>query len=588
MKQRMFRLQHRIFFYFSLLFILSTILFGYYAYRANVQTAEENFTSAVSGSMAQSANGLANLFGEAEKQANLFAASHVVRDSLSPEPTTAVGQYDRYVNLERVSDAYEENYSSFGIRIFLDPPRRFMNDGVRYLPVALLDGEDSPRYLFRRNSVLHWSLAAGSENDGNNLYVFSCFRDIRSPDDFGEYRGTVSFDIRSSAVSSLFANAAFPGGGRLFLLDEKGKVIYEPSFAGPVRSSLDKSTMERIQTERRGSLTIDKQLLVYWALDGYPFYLAVDIPMNELSNQSRPIMFNFLLVALLVLIVSFIVTFLISGRVTGQLKRLMQAMATVDSHDFNVKVPVKRMDEIGVLSVKFNWMVERIRALIEDVYKTGVEKKEAELKLLQAQINPHFLYNTLDSVHWLSVKHQAPDIGYMVRNLSAFLRLSLHIGGTSTLGTELRHTRAYFNIQKFRFEDRIELADEVPERLHGIEVLPLILQPLVENAILHGILKYEDRIGKIALFAEEADGMLRLEVTDDGPGIEPARLEEVRHALVSEPYEGESTGLRNVHRRIRFRYGEPYGLTVENRAEGGARLVLTLPAARPRQAESPD
>ena len=578
LKLRDMRLQHRIFMYFSMLIIVSTILFGYYAYRANVRTAEENFTSAVKGAIAQTADSLENVLMEAEQQVNLFAGSHVVQNSLAPGNVTAVEQYDRYMNMQRVIEAYEKYYQSFGIRIFLQQPRRFMNDNRRYFTEDQLDGE----MLFRRNSVVHWSFFPGPGASETDPKVLTVYRKIISGSDISLHLGTVAFDVKKWEIASIIDGSVMPGEFPLYLFDAKGRLIFASGSHETGTAFVDSAIMGRIREAASGSLQVESDrgtvLTVYRSLRQFPFYLAVNIPYHEITNQSKQILYQFVGVALLVLAVSFVFAYLISSSVTRRIKKLIHVMNTLEGHDFNVRVPTDRNDEIGILTHRFNWMIERIRMLIEDVYKSNYEKKEAELKLLQAQINPHFLYNTLDSVHWMAVKHRAPEISYMVRNLSNFFRLGLRAEGRSTLGEELKHIEAYYNIQKYRFEDRVELETDVPDSLRGMEVLPLILQPLVENAMIHGILKHENLKGKIRIRAWLEGDRLHLEVSDNGTGMGPERLERVIMGLESEPQAGTGTGLRNVHRRIRFRYDGPYGLSLYSSPNEGTRCVLVLPA----------
>ncbi|MBB6734787.1 cache domain-containing sensor histidine kinase [Cohnella zeiphila] len=588
MRLKDMRLKHRVFLYFSLLLIVSTISYSYYAYKANVRTAEENFTSAVQGTMAQTAEGMNVLLSEVEQQANLFAGSHVVQDSLAPGTATVIQQYDRYVNMQKVIDAFEKNYPSYRIRVFLKEPRRFLNDGERYLQESGASGDASDSVLFRRNSVMEWSLYSNPSDPESGDMLFTLRRRIISGSDISQQLGTVAFDVSAKAAADVLSRTPIPGDRSLYVFDPQGRILYDTggSAGGGMPSrTVDSAELGRVSQTGAGSLRLEgkngAELLVYHSVGGYPLYLAVNIPYREITNRSHQILYQFGGVALLVLAVSFALAYLIASNVTSRLKKLMKVMGTVEIRQFNIQVPTDRNDEIGALTHRFNWMIERIRTLIEDVYKANYEKKEAELKLLQSQINPHFLYNTLDSVNWLAVKHQAPDISYMVRNLSSFLRIGLHIDGPSTLEAELMHTRAYFNIQKYRFEDRIDLTIGVPESLEPLQVLPLILQPLVENAILHGILKHDTLKGSIVIRAwrdKEEGGDLFLEVRDNGLGMEAAKLKQVMQGLDSEATNGSGTGLRNVHRRIRMRHEAPYGLTVHSALGEGTRCVLRLPS----------
>ncbi|KIL41384.1 hypothetical protein SD70_06940 [Gordoniibacillus kamchatkensis] len=391
---RNFRLQHRIFLYFSLLIIMSTILFGYYAYQANVRTAEDNFTSAVKATMTQAANGLEGVLNEAEKQANLFAASYAVQESLSDDPASVVQQYDRYLNMERVVNAYEKNYDSFAIRLFLDRPRRFMNDGIRYFDASALKGEEDAGFLFRRNSATYWELSPAPADGAQGGSLLSVYRSIFSLSDISTYQGTVAFDLKPKAFAAAINGVKLPDNRRLYLFDDKGRGLYDSGDGGEQAALPGKTTMNRIRQKAEGSFQVEmaggSQLLVYERLRQYPIYMAVYIPLSDISNRSKTILYQFIWVMIAVLTLTFAVAYGISRGVTRRLKRLMNAMGQVESHEFNIQVPTDRSDEIGILTRKFNWMIERIRLLIEDVYKSNYEKKAAELKLLQAQINPHF------------------------------------------------------------------------------------------------------------------------------------------------------------------------------------------------------
>jgi two-component system sensor histidine kinase YesM len=227
-------------------------------------------------------------------------------------------------------------------------------------------------------------------------------------------------------------------------------------------------------------------------------------------------------------------------------------------------------------------MIERIRSLIVDVYIGRIRSAKARLSLLQAQINPHFLYNTLDTINWEAKRAKARTISYMIEQLSDFLRLSLNNGSEkTTVKQEIQHVQAYFNIQKKRMEDNVRLEIFAPGNLNRAECLNLILQPIVENAVVHGLAQKEDGTGSITISGNIEDDIVRLWIDDNGVGFPPNKIDDLITSFndVENADSADSFGLMNVHSRIRMAYGEPYGLSLCNQKTGGARVTLTFPAS---------
>jgi|HigsolmetaGSP12D_1036236.scaffolds.fasta_scaffold00493_9 two-component system sensor histidine kinase YesM len=233
------------------------------------------------------------------------------------------------------------------------------------------------------------------------------------------------------------------------------------------------------------------------------------------------------------------------------------------------------MDEIGLLQRTFRLMIERINALITENYAGRLLIKETEFKALQAQINPHFLYNTLESINWLAKINRQTQISQMVEALGFLLRHSVSLKTPLlTLGEEIEIARSYLTIQKFRFEDRLVFSLDVPEAEFGRPIPKLTLQPLLENAIRYAL---EPSVGacRIAVYAREAEDAFHLVVEDDGPGLPADTLERLRAGQWTA--KGGGIGLANIDERIRIAFGDRYGIRVGGRPGRGARVTVTLP-----------
>ena len=232
-------------------------------------------------------------------------------------------------------------------------------------------------------------------------------------------------------------------------------------------------------------------------------------------------------------------------------------------------------DELGRLAASFNRMTEEYRQNLERSVQRQKELNETQLRMLQAQLNPHFLYNTLDCMKWLGVANHVPQIAAMSTDLAALLRAGISGSELIPLEDELELVRQYLNIQEIRFEDRFVCEIDVDERFQHCIVPKMVLQPLVENAIIHGVADLEE--GYIKLWAESDGDDLLLRVSDNGRGIEPEGLARLaRH----EDIPGGHLGLNNVDRIIRLYYGEGYGLTAASDGGNGSCITLRLPMTK--------
>jgi two-component system, sensor histidine kinase YesM len=264
----------------------------------------------------------------------------------------------------------------------------------------------------------------------------------------------------------------------------------------------------------------------------------------------------------------------IASKITGPLKNLVAAMRSVESGQLGAEVAAVRDDEIGELTLSFNSMSAHLRTLVEEVYKSGLAKKEAELKALQAQINPHFLYNTLDVIYWTARTEGAARAAEAAAALSRLFKLGLNKGEElTTLGVEIQHLESYVVIQNMRFDVPPELTIDIEPALRDCVVTKLVLQPLVENAYLHGIADL-DRPGRISVTGRATDGIIVLVVEDNGIGMDGDRIAQVMEKDVS----GErGFGVRNVDQTVKLFFGSEYGLSIESSVGFGTRAALRFP-----------
>ena len=288
------------------------------------------------------------------------------------------------------------------------------------------------------------------------------------------------------------------------------------------------------------------------------------------------------IIFLLILVSAFLISQKLMQGIMVPIGRLCEVTRKAAGGDFTVRAKEDNSAELSVLNSSFNSMIEKIGNLVEDIRVEQLNLRATELKLLQAQINPHFLYNTLDTIIWLAEAGKKDDVVMMVTTLSDFFRTTLSKGRDYiSVREEEAHIRSYLQIQQFRYRDILEYSIDIPEELYEYPILKLTLQPLVENALYHGI-KNKRGLGHIRVSGEKQEGSLVFRVWDDGRGMESDRLEKVRHLIGGEEEVDRSDpsgfGLFNVAQRLRLNYGAQYGISLESVYGEWTEVTVVIPA----------
>lgn len=325
-------------------------------------------------------------------------------------------------------------------------------------------------------------------------------------------------------------------------------------------------------------------------LDHANIGLNIVYPSTELAHNRQMTLRITLGALVLVMLVIAAFSLLAQQFITRPIQYLGKAMKAVRKGNFDVTLPTNRwQDDLSELTGSFNFMTRTIQELIEKEYKMQLRNKEAQFMALQMQINPHFLYNTLQTIGGKAVLAGDYEIHEMCRALGDMFRYSFYEGNMeSTIGAELAHLNNYLYIQQFRFEESLTTRFDVQSELMDARIIRFVLQPILENIMVHALGKTRRSVVRIEVLALREDDHIRMSISDDGPGMEPDKLEALRAALAhpaSKVFSGVSIGLRNVHERIRLFYGTPYGLEIDSRPGQGTTVSLTIPY---RQGETED
>ncbi len=396
----------------------------------------------------------------------------------------------------------------------------------------------------------------------------------------GETLGHVNAAIRLSKLSEL-ASEVTVEDGQGWLVDGSDH-IFTPTQAGYEVTELEAfQTLGAATGKNQQGYRVEGQdgqegRLFLAPLTGVPgWQMGIVISEEAMAAPTQKLITSLMgLGGGILLVAVFLVGVIISG-IFRPMNRLMILMEQAGAGDLFVRFEEKRKDEIGQLGMRFNWLLEQIQSLVLQVKEKEKEKQRAEMTALQAQIHPHFLYNTLDTIQWKALEYGADEAADMIQALSKFFRYSLNQGKEWTsLENEVQQIRNYLFIQKIRYEERLQFEIDCRANTQW-EIPKLILQPLVENAIYHGI-KPKSNGGSIRIEIHEEAMRLEIAICDTGIGMDPTALRKLRESVEGD---GDSlgVGMKNVQRRLQLVYGKDYGITRILSGSGGTRIELRIP-----------
>ena len=321
----------------------------------------------------------------------------------------------------------------------------------------------------------------------------------------------------------------------------------------------------------------------FYRIKNTDWYMVAVMPADPIMKKSTHIICNFLLIYIAFLLIAFIIASRLSHSMTRRLSLVVNQMAKVR---FEPPVQLKdadSQDEIGELIDTYNYMSRKIQQLMDDQAKAAENLRIAEFDSLQAQINPHFLYNTMDMISWLAQQGKSDEVTEVVRRLSRFYRLTLsRKQELTTIADEAEHVTIYIELQNMRFNNGIDFIMDIPDYLMEYSMPKLIFQPLVENSIIHGIMEKEEKTGSIVLTGWMEDEDIVLLLSDAGVGIDPDILPKFLDGTFHNPQsKGSNVAVYNTHRRLQILYGERYGLSFSSTKGQGTEVQIRIPAILP-------
>ncbi|WP_299087183.1 sensor histidine kinase [uncultured Metabacillus sp.] len=572
-----YQLRMKLIITYILLTLIPMTVLVYFSYHQYTKLIEEQVGENIPKILDQTNKNMEIQMSELEDLPQLLYNSNQVlsilrKDSYSNQSTLQIDYYkvNSYLSLTYLTD------KSPLLGVFLWSKERFFSSSI--VPYSGL--EKTPDFKENESIVLQDQVDLRFKGKPSFFLMTERIEDFENRKEIG----TLAIAVNLSFIEDIFKEINNQNKADMWIMNGQGKVIYhtDPERIGTVEDLDNYPTMNG---SFRSYLEGEKQLVSVSESEKYDWVMVHRISMKHLTGKAEVIKDVTILFFVIIGLGTVIISIILAWGVSRPIYKLSKLMKDVEKGNFDVDLKVDSKDEIGLLANSFNSMISKIRELIKENFHIEIRQKQAELYALQSQINPHFMYNTLETISMAVEDNDDDTVVEMVTLLGRMLRFSLsNKNRIVPFNKEVEHIKNYLTIQQFRFEERLSFHILSEIDLNQLYSPKFILQPIIENCIKHGL---ETRRGTltIRIYIRTVPGIqpgtkdVVIYVEDDGAGIDDKTLEKINSLLKSDPIGRRDSGfgMINVHGRIFMLFGEEYGLTVESGTENGTVIMIRFP-----------
>lgn len=577
-------LKKKLLIFYSVLFVLPLFLISIIIYVEVSQSMLEKIQYSARQGYEQAKSYLEYKILQLVQRTDVVVTNNDLKNMVNPDNALKTGLHEQLAQKEVIRSylqSVESSSQNLRLQLYISDEFSLLADGDYIL--SLSEADESLWYQKKGEQKIYFAPGIYLEERKKDRYV-ALVRDITEENNYRVRNSVLRMDIGISELEEILQNATPTENAVSYLINRENTVVSasnkEKLKALGLSGQLPEAfCFSRYVTDSELNEESLNQKTVYCMrnkIRNTDWEMITVIPKADMTSgiarlqsivAGLMILFGLMTISGGAVIISWIVR---------RISTLNDSFNQVKAGDMGVHLEADTSDEIGVLYDNYNEMIDHTRQLMDEKYHMGVHLKSAELKALQSQINPHFLYNTLDMVNWLAFAGRTQDIHEAVISLSKYYRLILNKGqDTLTLAEELQHVSYYIKIQDIRFPGRIKYQEQVDIGVKGSIVPKIILQPLVENAIQHGIWEKKEKTGTIQILGYEEAGIVYLKVMDDGVGMDSATLAHVMDGSLESS--GSSYGVKNVNARIRLMFGEEYGLSYDSAPGEGTCVTVRFP-----------
>jgi len=563
------------------------MLFVYYGQSSRI--LQEEVTQTMQQTLKQAGINISSRLDYVQNSSNSLFMNHKLYESLDPA-NSIIERINQSKELRNLLESVQTAPDIVRARIFTDPGNLYGFDLLNLFPLDNLEERAWRMKVMNAGGSIVWT-GVYEENylDSGPARILSCVRILRHPRNFDQTLGVLMLDVPEKLVADIISELDFPAQSRVYMVDRSGTIIYsaEQSLVG-TKAALASESDEGILERSVSGVNLFEVRAPIRAAD---WRLVLEVPKSGLTHRTTTLSqwSGVATIAGMTIMFLILVFMLMAFIINGMNRRIKSVVNTIRTEGVEglEESRTDRGSDFYLLERVVDHLVHRVKDLMEEAYRSKMLEREAELRALQAQINPHFLYNTLDTINWLAISRDADDISHMIESLSDYFRLSLNKGKDHVcVADELELARVYLEIQQNRFPSTFTFVIETGPEANMCIIPKLTLQPIVENALLHGIRKNKGKVGTICIHAQRRGDELEITVQDDGIGMEEqlasSLLSESRPLLHAEG-SGSSYGLYNVNERIKLLAGYEYGLAVHSRLGEGTVVTVRLKAMQEKQ-----
>ena len=570
---------------YCILLIIPILIISSYAYAKLSNIITDNFLNSASESFEQSLDYMNYTVYKIFDTSNTIVVNSTVTDILIRDVETyaLTDQIYDFSKLQSYLCSFENNLDIKKINLYINDGFIYSSENVNFFKASSLEKTKAEDCILRTNARFIWGpmwyLNESTVND--TLFLL---KSIKNPDDLSEDIGFLRIDFRKSIIQDIIDKINPLDDVFSFVINSDNKIIASSRDLKDLydNSSIDLELIKSAAQFSNQLTTFDdgKFYLQSAAIDKTDWYMVNVLPKSSILSTIKTQRNYLFIIVILTIIMAIILADYLVKVINKRLFQVIDGMRQVPNGHLNNYIENDSSDEVGELIDNYNYMISKMSVLIDEQYKLGKEVKNAELKALQSQINPHFLYNTLDMINWMAQKNMNKEISLAVKNLAKFYKLSLNKGkDITTIRNEVEHSKLYVNLQNMRYDNRITLITKLDESLMNCSIPKITFQPIIENSINHGILGRGMENGSILISGYISQNNLIIQISDDGIGIE----KEVLPLILKEnnlQTKGSGYGLKNINQRIKLLYGESYGLSFTSNYGFGTTVEITLPVIR--------
>ncbi|WP_313559306.1 sensor histidine kinase [Ruminiclostridium cellobioparum] len=565
--------------YFGIVIIIIVTSVGFFSYISTKNTVEKRVTQSTVETLKQLDRNMYTVFGGVD-DLSLFIISD---KNIKKLTNTEVGQFPQIGELIAQLDETYANLTNtksyiLAVNVYSDKGLKFESAGISHAEKESLLKERESQIPADGNNLLTYTYRRKYQQIGDK-YVLSLYRQLNDINNLTKRLGIIRIDLSEREINRIYRDIQLGETGYVFITNKDGVILSHSNVEMINKNIRNEELFKKVFTGENGfyreKYSGQDMLVTYYESNIQDMTYISVVPFKEITRELNTSLKVTLSIVAVVIALAFIALSFLTMKITKPIKKMTVLMKKVEQGNLDVLINTDRKDEIGTLGRSFNSMTRKLKILIEEVYKIQLSRKEAELKTLQAQINPHFLYNTLDVIYWTSRLENAPRTGEIVSALAKLFKLGLNKGSEiTTIKKEVEHVQSYLTIQKYRYDEIPEFRIAVDESILEHSTIKLILQPFVENALVHGIAEMGGR-GRVEILGRDQGKNICFEVIDNGKGMEEDRIREI----FEENFESDQKGygVRNVHKRIKLYFGQDYGVEIFSKTASGTKVVITIP-----------